>query len=158
MRKQAPKPAQARLWSPRRSLEAIGDPTLGQVIGGEFDEHFVAHENADAVLAHLAGRVTQNLVIIFQFDAKHRVGQQFDHLAAHFQKFFFRHQSSYWLEFEGCAPITAICSNWKQSVTGVIRRGAACARSASRPFRSEEHTSEFQSLMRTSYDFFCLKK
>jgi flavin reductase len=34
--------------------------------------------------------VAQNLVIIFQFHAKHRVGQQFDHLAAHFQKFFFR--------------------------------------------------------------------
>src|SRR3546814_5811340 len=27
-----------------------------------------------------------------------------------------------------------------------------------RPFRSEEHTSELQSLMRISYDVFCLKK
>src|SRR3546814_6944621 len=26
------------------------------------------------------------------------------------------------------------------------------------PFRSEEHTSELQSLMRISYDVFCLKK
>src|SRR3546814_5591043 len=29
---------------------------------------------------------------------------------------------------------------------------------ASRPRRSEEHTSELQSLMRTSYAVFCLKK
>src|SRR3546814_2408283 len=30
--------------------------------------------------------------------------------------------------------------------------------SASNPFRSEEHTSELQSLMRISYAVFCLKK
>src|SRR3546814_9469353 len=72
------KQAPARGMSPRRSLEAIGDPTLGQVIGGEFDEHLVAHQHADAILAHLA--------------------------------------------------------------------------------RSEEHTSELQSLMRISYAVFCLKK
>src|SRR3546814_9268885 len=34
--------------------------------------------------------------------------------------------------------------------------GAACRCGA--PSRSEEHTSELQSLMRTSYDVFCLKK
>src|SRR3546814_3746455 len=28
----------------------------------------------------------------------------------------------------------------------------------SQHFRSEEHTSELQSIMRTSYDFFCLKQ
>src|SRR3546814_20670746 len=78
MTKRAPE----RAWSPRYSLEAIGDPTLGQVIGSEFDEHLVTHQHADAVLAHLAGRVPQNLMVVFQFDAKHRVRQQFDHLAA----------------------------------------------------------------------------
>src|SRR3546814_10501486 len=31
-------------------------------------------------------------------------------------------------------------------------------RQASRPMRSEEHTSELQSLMRNSYAVFCLKK
>src|SRR3546814_1454311 len=107
MTKRAPE----RAWSPRYSLEAIGDPTLGQVIGSEFDEHLVTHQHADAVLAHLAGRVPQNLMVVFQFDAKHRVRQQFDHLAAHFEKFFIR-------------P------------------------------RSEEHKSDLQSLLRTSYAVF----
>src|SRR3546814_1455439 len=40
-------------------------------------------------------------------------------------------------------------------------RGAALrrqARSSWRPHRSEEHTSELQSLMRISYAVFCLKK
>ena len=67
-------------------------------------KHFVANEHADAVLAHLSGRVAQNLVIIFQFHAKHRVRQQFDHLAAHFQKFFFRHQSSMGSIFKDARP------------------------------------------------------
>src|SRR3546814_3165903 len=68
-------------------LETIGNPTLGQIIWGELDEHFVADEDADAVLAHLAGGVAEDLMI-----------------------------------------------------------------------RSEEHTSELQSLMRISYAVFCLKK
>src|SRR3546814_4981602 len=34
----------------------------------------------------------------------------------------------------------------------------AAARAAHRPCRSEEHTSELQSLMRNSYAVFCLKK
>src|SRR3546814_8243353 len=37
-----------------------------------------------------------------------------------------------------------------------LRRAAIAARSCS--LRSEEHTSELQSLMRTSYAVFCLKK
>src|SRR3546814_4721133 len=38
------------------------------------------------------------------------------------------------------------------------RRRRACRRSAFRSDRSEEHTSELQSLMRISYAVFCLKK
>src|SRR3546814_8754782 len=36
--------------------------------------------------------------------------------------------------------------------------GADCGVRGSRPWRSEEHTSELQSLMRISYAVFCLKK
>ena len=38
-------------------LEAVGNPTLGQIIRGQLDQHLVAGEHADAVLAHLAGGV-----------------------------------------------------------------------------------------------------
>src|SRR3546814_7258880 len=41
------------------------------------------------------------------------------------------------------------------TVTGCSTRGPAAT---PRPRRSEEHTSELQSLMRTSYAVFCLKK
>src|SRR3546814_2658881 len=41
---------------------------------------------------------------------------------------------------------------------GALRRGAAPNAGGVHPRRSEEHTSELQSLMRTSYAVFCLKK
>src|SRR3546814_1044426 len=43
-------------------------------------------------------------------------------------------------------------------IAGILaRRGGIELRVASLPFRSEEHTSELQSLMRISYAVFCLK-
>src|SRR3546814_10019104 len=51
----------------------------------------------------------------------------------------------------------AVCvGGWERSgrnVAGEPRRGGACPER-----RSEEHTSELQSLMRISYAVFCLKK
>src|SRR3546814_1688841 len=47
----------------------------------------------------------------------------------------------------------------KQSITGVGRCGAISGLSSTRSgTRSEEHTSELQSLMRISYAVFCLQK
>src|SRR3546814_6831556 len=40
----------------------------------------------------------------------------------------------------------------------LLSSGLRCGRYGDRRFRSEEHTSELQSLMRTSYAVFCLKK
>src|SRR3546814_4541517 len=44
--------------------------------------------------------------------------------------------------------------DWSRSGNGLHGRD----RNRDRPARSEEHTSELQSLMRTSYAVFCLKK
>src|SRR3546814_5417128 len=46
------------------------------------------------------------------------------------------------------------------AIRGARHRGAARPRSIAprAPYRSEEHTSELQSLMRISYAVFCLKK
>src|SRR3546814_6977611 len=45
-----------------------------------------------------------------------------------------------------------------RSVDVVVGPGNAWAAEAKRQLRSEEHTSELQSLMRISYAVFCLKK
>src|SRR4030095_12889237 len=39
-------------------------------------------------LAHLAGRMTENLVAILELHAEHGVRQQLDHLPAHLEEFF----------------------------------------------------------------------
>ena len=71
--------------------ETIGDACLGQIIRCQFAQHLVTYEYADAVFAHAAGRVGNDLVLVFQFHTEHRVGQQFGHHARKFQYFFLRH-------------------------------------------------------------------
>src|SRR3546814_3888855 len=72
----------------------------------------------------------------------------------------------------GCAALDRARQDRGRAVTGYIRGSApedgrdrrACAderrsgQSCGSVFRSEEHTSELQSLMRISYAVFCLKK
>ena len=84
-----------RRRSARRALaEAVGDAALGQVVGRHLHQHLVAGQHADAVLAHLAGGVGDDLVVVFELHAERRVGQQFADRARKFQKFFFRHSGS----------------------------------------------------------------
>src|SRR3546814_20117084 len=47
---------------------------------------------------------------------------------------------------------------WSGFPLGVVATAACATGMARRPGRSEEHTSELQSLMRISYAVFCLKK
>src|SRR3954466_6727921 len=80
------------LWVSGRSCasghEAIRDPPLGQVVRRELDQHFIAGQDADAVLAHLAGGVAEYLMAILEAHAEHRIGQQLNHRAAHLEQFF----------------------------------------------------------------------
>src|SRR4051812_8795869 len=86
--------ARMRRTAARLLLEAVRDPTLGEVVGRQLDEHLVADQHADAVLAHLAGGMAENLMIVLEADAEHGVGQKLDHLAAHLEQFFLGHLSS----------------------------------------------------------------
>src|SRR5204863_1719267 len=88
-----------------KSLEAVGDPPLGQVIGRHFDQHLVASQHPDAVLAHLAGRVSDDLVVVFQFYSKGGVGQQFADRAWKLQQLFFRHATSSSADFLTAMPM-----------------------------------------------------
>src|SRR3546814_9011573 len=49
------------------------------------------------------------------------------------------------------APAEFLSRHWRPGVSGALRMGLQHG-------RSEEHTSELQSLMRNSYAVFCLKK
>src|SRR3546814_9534586 len=60
-----------------------------------------------------------------------------------------------WLFGAGFAPMVAL---WLSSAFGLLAAGAYLLSGAVGTLRSEEHTSELQSLMRISYAVFCLKK
>ena len=67
------------------------DAALCQVIRRQLERHIVASQDADVVLAHLAGGVSHHLVSVVQGHAIARVGQDFLDLAAHLDQFFFGH-------------------------------------------------------------------
>src|SRR5580693_5840778 len=52
------------------SLEAVGDATFGEVVGRHFHQHLVAGKDADAILAHTAGRVGDDFVLVLELDAE----------------------------------------------------------------------------------------
>ena len=54
-----------------RSLVAIRDTTTGEVVGSEFNLHFVAGQNSDVVHPHLSGDVRQDSVAILEFHSEH---------------------------------------------------------------------------------------
>src|SRR5262249_15888603 len=70
-----------RVGRPLAQRPAVGDPALVEVVRRDRDGHDVAGQDADEVLADLAGDVRDDLVPVVQADAELRVGQGGDHLA-----------------------------------------------------------------------------
>ena len=69
------------------------DAALCEIVGREFQGHFVAGQNADVVLAHLAVGVRDEFMTVVKLDTVAGVGQDFQNLAGHFNKVFFCHKS-----------------------------------------------------------------
>src|SRR6187551_792116 len=68
--------------SPRDPLlVAVDDAPTGQVVRRKLDDDPVLGKDADVVLPHLAGDVSQHLVTIGELDAEHSVRQRLDHSA-----------------------------------------------------------------------------
>src|SRR6188768_888600 len=60
-------------------LVAVRDPAAAEVVGRELDLHAVTREDPDVVHPHLARDVCEHLVPVLELDAKHGVGEWFDH-------------------------------------------------------------------------------
>src|SRR5215471_8721114 len=76
---------------PAPSASAKGDAALAQVVGSQFHSYGVTGQDADVVLAHLAGDVGRHHMAISQFHPESRVGQGLDDLAFHLDRVFFGH-------------------------------------------------------------------
>ncbi len=76
----------------RHDLEfAISDPRFAQIVGRHLDFDLVANTDADEILSHLSGNVSQHLVTVGQRHAEHCAGQNLRHRSSQLNGFFFRH-------------------------------------------------------------------
>ena len=77
------------------SAVPVGDPALGQVVGGHLDVHPVARQHPDAVLAHPAGRVGYDLVSVLKLHSERCIRQQLGDEARKLEELLFRHVTSW---------------------------------------------------------------
>jgi hypothetical protein len=73
------------------SFVSVNNSAAIQVVGRKLHCDFVAGQNANEVLAHLSGDVSQHLMFIFQFHPEHGVGQRFQNDCHYFNRVFFTH-------------------------------------------------------------------
>jgi hypothetical protein len=73
-------------------LIPVNDAAAIQVIGRKFDSYLVPGQDADEILAHFAGDMGQDLVLVFEFYLKHGVGQRLDHRCHDLDRVFFAHR------------------------------------------------------------------
>src|ERR1700737_5571998 len=103
-------------------LLTIRNPPSRQVIRRQLNEHLVSGKDPNEVFAHLAGDVSQHLVLVLQLDLEHRVGQCLQDGACHFNCFFLRHISFYFPNTRGPSAVIATeCSKCAASVLSSVR-------------------------------------
>src|SRR5215467_13278098 len=76
---------------PAPSATAKDNAALAQVVGSQFHGYGVTGQDADVMLAHLAGDVGRHHMAISQFHPESRVGQGLDDLAVHLDRVLFGH-------------------------------------------------------------------
>src|SRR3546814_10886349 len=101
---------------------------------------------------------------VVELHAEHRVGQQLDNGTLEFQQIFLGHLSflsnppSRFIAPARFVSLAIPVPGFPLRFPAFSGRARGSYRKALATTRSEEHTSELQSLMRISYAVFCLKK
>ena len=67
-----------RTFTTALSLVSIRDTASGEVVGGEFNLHLVARQNADVMHAHLPRDVSQHVVAVLELDTEHGIRKRLD--------------------------------------------------------------------------------
>lgn len=71
------------------SAASVGDPALGQIVGGELNRYLVTAQDSNVVLSHLAGDVCSDDMSVLKLNSKLSVRQRLDDGAFHFNMIFF---------------------------------------------------------------------
>ena len=92
----------SRPHTPRPLTLPESDPRLAQIVRRHLDVHLVADANADEILSHFAGDVSENFMTVGQSDPKHGARQNLSHRARQFNWFFLRHLPTNALRYALC--------------------------------------------------------
>ena len=76
------------------STGAVSDAAFAQIIRGQLNGDLVTGENADLVLAHLAGDMCGDDIPILQLYPEHGVGKGLRNSPLHLDEIFFGHSAS----------------------------------------------------------------
>src|ERR1700676_4859557 len=68
---------------------AVYNTPACQVIGRELDRNAVSGQDADKILPHFSRNVGEDLMLVFELHAEHRVGKRLNHGGHHFDGIFF---------------------------------------------------------------------
>src|SRR5579883_2419047 len=74
-----------------RLFVAVGDPALGQIVGGKFQRNAIARQNADSIAAELAGQMGQYGAVLVELHAEQAAWEFFNNGASDFNIIFFAH-------------------------------------------------------------------
>jgi diadenosine tetraphosphate (Ap4A) HIT family hydrolase len=66
-------------------FETVGNTAFGQVVRSHFHCHLVTRKDTDTVLTHTPRRMGNDLMIIDEFHAKRRIGEELDDFALKLQ-------------------------------------------------------------------------
>ena len=92
-------------------LVAVRNTATSQVVRTHLEDDAILWEDADIVLAHLAGNRRQNDVLILQLDAEHCIWQRLNNLAFDFDHTIFCHRTSIVAVITGVSIVrTHLCS------------------------------------------------
>src|ERR1700755_141993 len=120
-------------------LVAVDNPPTGQVVRRELDDDPVLGKDADVVLPHLAGDVSQYLVTVSKLHAEHGVRQGLDHSAFDFDgSVFLWHVLRYLTSGLGLALVQRLTrsSDEAPSIRGPPRPPSPAALEAVRTYKS----------------------
>src|SRR5438270_9351594 len=77
----------------RTLLLAENDAGLGQIVRRKLHRDFVTRDDANEMLPHLAGDMSEDVALTGEIDSEHRPRQNLGHRAFHHDLFFLRHRA-----------------------------------------------------------------
>lgn len=69
----------------------VGNAAFGKIVRADVDGHTISGKDANVVFSHFTGNMGDDLVVVFELDPKHGVGQRVDNFAFELNFIFFCH-------------------------------------------------------------------